>query len=417
MDFFTMNSGALASRLTIAATGAATFSSSVTATTGNFAQTSANSRILVTANGVANTVLGFNNSGSTVNGVQNNAGYVGILQSYPLIFTIADSERMRIAANGNTSIGGDLSLTPTNSALIFSSGFARIFMGTTEAMRITSGGNVGIGTSSPDGRLTIKQANSLDYRGLLVIDSATPNWIGLAHTGSAGVISVGYDGAGAYYPMLFKTSDTERIRIASGGAVTIQVPTSGQALTIYGRNNNWTQEITGSSTTGQSYGLTISAGTNSTDSSLYVLNQAGNAVYFRVRGDGLIQTGTSAASPYNNTSGAAANMVVTSGGTLERSTSSLKYKTDVKDYTKGLNEVLQLRPVFYKGKGKNDGDKQYAGLIAEEVHELGLTEFVQYAEDGTPDALAYQNMIALAFKAIQEQQAQIEELNELIKNK
>jgi hypothetical protein len=38
---------------------------------------------------------------------------------------------------------------------------------------------------------------------------------------------------------------------------------------------------------------------------------------------------------------------------------------------------------------------------------------VQYAEDGTPDALAYQNMIALAFKAIQELKAEIE----ILKNK
>jgi hypothetical protein len=35
---------------------------------------------------------------------------------------------------------------------------------------------------------------------------------------------------------------------------------------------------------------------------------------------------------------------------------------------------------------------------------------VQYAEDGTPNALAYQNMIALAFKAIQELKAELDEL-------
>jgi hypothetical protein len=55
------------------------------------------------------------------------------------------------------------------------------------------------------------------------------------------------------------------------------------------------------------------------------------------------------------------------------------------------------------------GDR-FGGLIAEEVHAVGLTEFVQYAEDGSPDALAYGNMVSLAFKAIQEQQAIIESL-------
>jgi len=114
---------------------------------------------------------------------------------------------------------------------------------------------------------------------------------------------------------------------------------------------------------------------------------------------------------YNNTTGAAANMGVdAAAGVFYRSTSSLKYKRDVSDYNKGLEAVMQLRPVYYKGTSDRDGETQYAGLIAEEVHEEGLTEFVQYAEDGTPDALAYGNMVALAFKAIQEQQAIIEQL-------
>ena len=42
---------------------------------------------------------------------------------------------------------------------------------------------------------------------------------------------------------------------------------------------------------------------------------------------------------------------------------------------------------------------------------LGLNEFVQYAEDGTPDALAYANMVALLTKAIQELKAEVDKLN------
>ena len=69
---------------------------------------------------------------------------------------------------------------------------------------------------------------------------------------------------------------------------------------------------------------------------------------------------------------------------------------------------MQMRPVYYKGK--NDGDTQYAGLIAEEINDLGLVEFVQYAEDETPDALYYANMIALMTKAIQELNAKVSAL-------
>jgi len=69
---------------------------------------------------------------------------------------------------------------------------------------------------------------------------------------------------------------------------------------------------------------------------------------------------------------------------------------------------LSLRPVFYKGI--NDGNKQFAGLIAEEVHEAGLTEFVSYNDENQPDALHYGNMVALAFKAIQELNTKVETL-------
>lgn len=45
----------------------------------------------------------------------------------------------------------------------------------------------------------------------------------------------------------------------------------------------------GSSTTGQSFGISTTAGTNSSDFSFEATNQAGSAVWFRVRGDGLVQ--------------------------------------------------------------------------------------------------------------------------------
>ena len=159
-----------------------------------------------------------------------------------------------------------------------------------------------------------------------------------------------------------------------------------------------------------------------------------------VRDDGAINTGTQAYSPYYFTTATAANMVVDSSGWLLRSTSSIKYKEDIRDYSRGLAAVMSLRPVFYKSKGSGDilraTEKElaklpkeydadgkeikpklpkdyvlpvgpdYAGFIAEEVHTIA-PEFVQYADDGTPDALSYGHMTALLCKAIQEQQALI----------
>jgi len=108
---------------------------------------------------------------------------------------------------------------------------------------------------------------------------------------------------------------------------------------------------------------------------------------------------------YANTSGGAANVGIASSGQFYRSTSSLRYKNTINDATHGLTELLTLRPVTYKGN--NDGDTVFGGLIAEEVHDAGLTEFVSYNDDGEPDALAYGNMVSLCIKAIQEQQETI----------
>jgi hypothetical protein len=105
---------------------------------------------------------------------------------------------------------------------------------------------------------------------------------------------------------------------------------------------------------------------------------------------------------YNYTSGGSANMGINSSGFMYRSTSSLKYKKNVQDATHGLAELLKLRPVTYESKQESEIGIVYGGLIAEEVHNSGLTEFVQYAQDGTPDALAYGNMVSLCVKAIQE---------------
>ena len=101
-------------------------------------------------------------------------------------------------------------------------------------------------------------------------------------------------------------------------------------------------------------------------------------------------------------------MYVNSAGRFFRSTSSERYKNTIQDATNGLTELLTLRPVTYKGN--NDGDLVFGGLIAEEVHDAGLTEFVQYNEDNQPDALAYGNMVSLCIKAIQEQNQIINDL-------
>ena len=99
-------------------------------------------------------------------------------------------------------------------------------------------------------------------------------------------------------------------------------------------------------------------------------------------------------------------MYINPAGFMLRVGSSLRYKNTVNDATHGLAELLTLRPVTYKGN--NDGDTIFGGLIAEEVHAAGLTEFVQYGQDGEPDGIGYGNMVSLCIKAIQELKSELE---------
>jgi hypothetical protein len=263
-------------------------------------------------------------------------------------------------------------------------------------MRIGSSGNVGIGTTYGTGRLNTSIGNA-------GADGAYATNPGTIVINEGGASSLAANGG-----LEFKTSV-----FGAGYGAKIQALDNGTL--VFGNRDNsatWSERMRLDSSGNLLVGLTSTgapirlgargAGTGSGGYVAFFENSATTLTFF-VRDDGAINTGVAANSPYNLTTGSSANVFVDSGGTLYRSTSSLKYKTDVQDATHGLAEVMSLRPVTYKGK--NNGDTVFGGLIAEEVHAAGLTEFVQYASDGSPDALHYGNMMSLAFKAIQEQQA------------
>ena len=120
---------------------------------------------------------------------------------------------------------------------------------------------------------------------------------------------------------------------------------------------------------------------------------------------------------YNATSSSSANLRIGTGGLLSRSTSSARYKKDITDATWGLADVLKLKPKTFKSNatGEDADDNTYGGFIAEDVHDIGLTNFVEYNSDNQPDAIHYGNMVALMTKAIQELSAKNDALEARIK--
>lgn len=109
------------------------------------------------------------------------------------------------------------------------------------------------------------------------------------------------------------------------------------------------------------------------------------------------------------TTASAANLY-TDGSGIYKSTSSARYKTNVRDYPNGLDSLMKLRPVLFKSKAAHDGQGDFAGFIAEDVDKAGLKEFVEYDEQKRPDALRYAQMTALLAAALQEHVEKTREL-------
>jgi hypothetical protein len=107
---------------------------------------------------------------------------------------------------------------------------------------------------------------------------------------------------------------------------------------------------------------------------------------------------------YSTTTAAAANLYITDDGKLKRSTSGLKYKTDV-DY-EGVDGdlVYQLQPASYKDKSSL---VDYIGFIAEDVA-LVEPRLVVYDKDGNPDALHYGNFTSLITAALQDLKLEVD---------
>lgn len=272
---------------------------------------------------------------------------------------------MPVTINGTTGIAGPdgsastpaVQGTDSNTGLFYpAADTVALSTGGSERLRIDSAGLVGIGTTTP---------NTFSFNNLVVASGSANAGMAIYGTGQTTLaFATGTSGGNSFRgyiqytgggtdTMAFGTAANERMRIDSSGNVLVGTTTSPSGSGNISINN------------------------------------------------GIYSVGV-----YNNSSGQAANLGIdATNKNFYRSTSSIKYKREVQDAVHGLSELLRLRPVTYKGKSPTDGERVFGGLIAEEVHDAGLTEFVQYSITNEPDALAYGNMVSLCVKAIQELKA------------
>ena len=110
---------------------------------------------------------------------------------------------------------------------------------------------------------------------------------------------------------------------------------------------------------------------------------------------------------YSDTTASAADVNIGVNGTFRRSTSSAKYKRDIETLPYDPVAFRALRPVTYRSKVDNDGNRIYGGLIAEEVHAAGYTPFVAYNAAGQPESVMYPHFVAVLIGALHDAQDKI----------
>jgi hypothetical protein len=436
-----------------------------------------------------------------------------------------------------------------------------IVNGTTLVTKIVSGGNT-VATFASTGAATFTQSGgsfSIDSNGQFIskqnLDVATAGgrFTGQSARGTMGTIQIdqattGADGGNIKFNVCPSGSTTpaEVMRMTSGGNLLIgNITDNGSRVRIIGATNEWGIDLQGSTTTSQSYGILVRAGTNSSDRSFQVTNSASTSTYFVVRGDGNVGIGTSTPSyalDINDTSGSgvrgmristssssvgpsiilryapggltnwligtsqavsnslefiASNsvsgdpgtagttrMLITSGGdvlvgatsvpsgavsmgtgsvfinnnlyigntagtggyavrfdgyanalyaiwqnasgtdqggvylsygaTSWTANSDLRLKDINGTIDNALDKIMTLRPVNFSWKS-DETKKEMLGLIAQDVEKV-FPQLIDENRDGYM-GVRYQELVPVLIAAIQEQQAQIEELKQLIKNK
>ena len=430
--------------------GAATFSSSVTA--GDLISTSYGSaRIQVTSTtNSANSGLRYGAKDSA--GTAKNAGiyYVAGTTTATTFLSLAANDndyQFNVLANGNVGIGTSsptntlhvskaayMGQTWTNSAAGGISAYLNVYdttygvsFGTdqsaylqfitnaAERMRITSGGNVGIGTSSPGQKLSV--AGKISFAAYETDQDEFGFW---TTTGSSGGVTMATAGA---TNLLFRTNNTERMRITSGGY--LKASNNGS---YYGSTGDYHELISNKIATA----AVVMQNSSSDPYGLFInLNvDPNNATNYILRG-------------YSTGGGLSLYTIFSNGTTAGRS--DIRLKKNIVDATPKLDNLMKLRVVNYEWKQSINGSKEI-GLIAQEVEEIfpnlvitepiikereivkedGSTEIEKY-EDGDSKSLKNSVLPYITIKAVQElydlvkeQQAQIEaqqaEINEL-KNK
>jgi hypothetical protein len=305
--------------------------------------------------------------------------------------------------NFATNATNRLSISSTGSAIFASSvNAAQGIFSSDFTQNETS--KVGISFASGYGQINSWGANASTYGGLKfqlsVSNGATVNALTLAPSGAA-TFSSTIASTGASF-----SGDIN----LSGGA---EINHTGRLVFDAGAGNGFlfrTNNVGATAIEIESSGIVNVGGWGTgTDISLRIKgNAAGQVGFFNHNGQLYM--------PFLDTS-TGTDLVLTSGGFINKKSSSIRYKENIETIDIGLDFIMSLNPV--KFNIKSDGLAQ-VGFVAEEFPDERLVTFSQVDIEDTSkglqkESINYAQITAPLVKAIQEQQQQIEELKAKIK--
>lgn len=142
---------------------------------------------------------------------------------------------------------------------------------------------------------------------------------------------------------------------------------------------------------------------------------AGNQIDIDATGQIVIEAGTDLFVSHTTTGNSPNAFIGTSSpGAIQRSTSSRRYKTDIRDYHVAPRTVLDLQPRTWRDRAEveanPDTDRWHVGLIAEEVEQAGLSAFVNYDHEGRPDYISYDRLCVALLEVVKDQDRRLEAL-------
>jgi len=290
---------------------------------------------------------------------------------------------LALDASGNVTVGNNLTVSGTG---VLNIGSGQVYK--------DSSGNVGIGTTSPNGTLTINKPNTSN--GTVFLNGATTgaDFMRLKNTSADGVFGIA--GSGGTEIMLGGLAYATQIYTV--GSTALQFGTASNARATIDSSGNLLVGTTNAS---------ISAGSG------FKLLPSGSTTLGVVGADA-----TSSTNCYHlySTNAGAYRFYVGYDGVVHATSTSISaisdasLKTNVKPLETGLAEVMALQPRRFdwiNGDGTN-----VAGFIAQEV-ETVLPDLVTdaiYNETETKKNLKMGDMIPTLVKALQEAAAKIDAL-------